>query len=301
MADPEWSDFKVVLALGRSGSVAGAARILGVDASTVSRRLAAAETAMGAVLIVRGGREFAFTAEGTATLIAAEAMETAVSVASASVRAAKTALEGIVKIACPPSAIYFLMPFQEIVAKRYPGLGVELVSGRLPVDLAKGEADIAVRNARPTDLDLVIRHSFEWGSCVYAAQSYLDAHGRPASHADVAHHKLVRYGQLFLHYPAIAWIEQFADPAEPAIRSDSIDMARSLIVAGAGIGCLFCTVGDVTPGIVRVFEEPIDQTNCWIVYHESSRGSARIKAVLDLLIEYYVERRHDLSGRRSNG
>ena len=107
----------------------------------------------------------------SATLIAAEAMETAVSVASASVRAAKTALEGIVKIACPPSAIYFLMPFQEIVAKRYPGLGVELVSGRLPVDLAKGEADIAVRNARPTDLDLVIRHSFEWGSCVYAAQS----------------------------------------------------------------------------------------------------------------------------------
>ena len=58
MTDPEWSDFKVVLALGRSGSVAGAARILGVDASTVSRRLAAAETAMGAVLIVRGGREF---------------------------------------------------------------------------------------------------------------------------------------------------------------------------------------------------------------------------------------------------
>lgn len=299
MADPDWSDFKVVLALGRGGSVAGAARILGVDGSTISRRLAAAEQAMGAVLIVRGGREFAFTAEGKATLAAAEAMETAVNAASAAVRVAKTDLQGIVKIACQPSAIYFLMPFQNIVTQSYPGLGVELVSGRAPVDLAKGDADIAVRNVRPTDLDLIVRHRFEWGSCVYAAKSYLEAHGHPTSHSEVAHQKLVRYHQNFLHLAAFNWIEQFADPAQPAIRADSIDMARSLIASGGGIGVLFCTVGDTTPGLVRVFEAPIDQTACWIVYHESARGSARMKAVLDLLIEYYVERRHDLSGRRT--
>ena len=298
MPDPDWSDFKVVLALGRGGSVAGAARILGVDGSTISRRLAAAEAAMGAVLIVRGGREFAFTAEGKAALAAAEAMEAAVTTASATIRAAKTDLQGIVRIACPPTAIYFLMPVQNIVAQTHPGLGVELISGRAPVDLAKGEADIAIRSARPTDLDLIIRHSFEWGSCIYAAQSYLNTHGHPATHADVARHRLVRYHQSFLHLPALNWIEQFADPAQPAIRADSIDMARSLIAAGGGIGSLFCTVGDITPGVVRVFEEPIDQTPCWIAYHESARGSARIKAVLDLLIEYYVARRHDLSGRR---
>ena len=62
MADPNWSDFRVVLALCNEGSIAGAARILGVDGSTVSRRLAAAEDAFGATLIVRGGGDFIFTA-----------------------------------------------------------------------------------------------------------------------------------------------------------------------------------------------------------------------------------------------
>ncbi len=299
MPDPDWSDFKVLLALSRGGSVAAAARILGVDGSTISRRLAAAEEAMGATLIVRGGREFSFTAEGQAALGAAQAMETAVNAAAASVRTAKTALQGIVKIACQPSAIYFLMPFQDIVAQTHPGLGVELVSGRAAVDLAKGDADIGIRNTRPTDLDLVVRYSFTWGSCVYAAERYLETHGRPATHADVARHMLVRYHQSFLHLPAIAWIEQFADPAQPAIRADSIDMARSLIASGGGIGSLLCTIGDTTPGVVRVFEEPIEQTQCWIVYHSTSRGSARIKAVLDLLIAYYVERRDELSGHRA--
>ena len=75
MTEPEWGDFKVLLALGRAGSVAGAARILGVDGSTVSRRLAAAEKAAGAVLIVRGGRAFAFTKEGQTLLDAAETMD----------------------------------------------------------------------------------------------------------------------------------------------------------------------------------------------------------------------------------
>jgi DNA-binding transcriptional LysR family regulator len=297
MPDPEWSDLKVILALGRSGSVAGAARILGVDGSTISRRLAAAEKSMGAVLIVRGGREFTFTKEGNAALAAAEAMEAAVSTATAAVRLARTDLQGVVKIACPPAAIYLLSTFQDSVSQKYPALTVELLSGRAPVDLTKGEADIAVRVVRPTDLDLVVAHNFDWGTCIYAADSYLSAHGCPASAAELAQHKLILYNTPFLHLTAFKWIEQYAAPGAPVVRVDSVDMARSLIAQGGGIGALLCNIGDDTPGIVRVFEEPIDQIAASIVYHGNSRGSARIRAVLDLLIEYFVEHRNDLSGR----
>lgn len=298
MADPEWNDFRVILALGRAGSVAGAARILGVDGSTVSRRLAAAEQAMGAVLIVRGGREFAFTATGKAALVAAEAMDRAVGEAAAAVRLARNDLQGIVRVACPPTSIHFLHGFPEIVSERHPGLDVELLAGRAPVDLARGEADISIRSVRPTDLDLVVAHAFDLGSCVYAATSYLSAHGAPCSHADVAGHRLVRYADAFLHLPAFAWIERFAGPALPAVRVDSVDLGRSLIAGGAGIGVLFCVLGDATAGVVRVFEEPIDQMKACIVYHRSARGSARLRAVLDRLIDFHVARRHALSGRR---
>lgn len=296
MSNPEWNDFKVILALGRAGSVAGAARILGIDGSTVSRRLAAAEQAMGAVLIVRGGREFAFTAEGKAALHAAETMEQAASEASAAVRQSRTDLQGIIKIACPPAEIYFLDGFQDQVAQKYPGIGVDLLSGRAPVDLAKGEADISIRSIRPTDLDLVVAHRFELGSCVYAATSYLSVHGRPSTPAGIAGHKLVRYADPFLHLPAFNWIEQFANSTVPAVRVDSIDMASSRIASGGGIGVLYAVMGDKAPGVVRVFEEPIDQISVSIVYHQSLRGSARLRAVLDLLIAHHIAGRNALSG-----
>lgn len=298
VAEPDWNDFRVILALGRAGSVAGAARLLGIDSSTVSRRLAAAEKAFGAVLIVRGGRDFSLTAEGSAAFAAAEAMEAAANVARAEVRSARNALEGIVRIACPPVAIGYLAGFPDAVTAAHPGLGVELLSGRAPVDLAKGEADVSIRAVRPTDMDLAVAHTFDLGSGVFAASSYLEAEGHPATHAQVAGHRLVRYADPFLRLPAFAWIEQFAEPGAPAVRVDNIDMAHRMIATGSGIGVLYCVAGDADERLVRVFDDPIDKIGMNIVYHQSMRGSARVRAVLDLLIGLHVENRAGLSGRR---
>jgi DNA-binding transcriptional LysR family regulator len=296
-ADPEWNDLRVILALGRAGSVAGAARFLGVDGSTVSRRLSLAEKAFGATLIVRGGREFSFTAEGSAAFAAAETMEAAVIAARAAVRSTREELAGVVRIACPPVAIAFLSPFQEAVTVAHPGLAVELLSGRAPVDLAKGEADISIRAVRPTDLDLAVAHTFDLGAGVYAASSYLAAHGRPATHEDVRGHKLVRYADAFLHLPAFNWIERFAPAGAPAVRVDSTDLARTLIASRSGIGVLYCVAGDAEPALERVFPEPIDLIGMNIAYHQSMRGSVRVRTVLDRLIAYHVENRTRLSGR----
>lgn len=105
----------------------------------------------------------------------------------------------------------------------------------------------------------------------------------------MAGHRLVRYPNAFLHLPAFSWIEKFAQPGAPGVRVDSIDMARTMIVSGSGIGVLYCVAGDAERGLVRVFEEPIDHIGMNIVYHRSMRGSARVRAVLDLLIGDHVE------------
>ena len=86
MAEPNWSDFRIILALAKGGSVTGAAKLLGIDASTVSRRLATAEDVFGAPLIIRGGGKFQFTAEGRAVLDAAEDMDAKISATTTSVR-----------------------------------------------------------------------------------------------------------------------------------------------------------------------------------------------------------------------
>lgn len=197
-AEPNWNDFRIILALGRAGSLVGAAQFLKVDPSTVSRRLAAAEAAFGAVLVVREAREFSLTSEGKSAFAAAEAMEAA-DQAHAEVCDARGNLEGVVRIACSPVAIRYLEDFPDTVASWHPELGVELVSGRAPVNLSKGEADISIRAVRPTDMDLAVAHSFGLGSGVFAAKSYIEANGRPAKPEDVTGHALVRSTEPFLH------------------------------------------------------------------------------------------------------
>ena len=146
MADPNWSDFRVVLALRTAGSIAGAARVLGVDGSTVSRRLAAAEDAFGATLIVRGGGDFVFTSEGLAVAEAAEQMDVAVNTTRLNVRSMRQEAAGTIKVACVPTAAHVLRPLVGEIAEAHDGLHVDLMSSISGVDLAKGDADIAVRS-----------------------------------------------------------------------------------------------------------------------------------------------------------
>ena len=79
----------------------------------------------------------------------------------------------------------------------------------------------------------------------------------------------------------------------------NIDMAQHRIASGSGIGVLYCIAGDADDRLVRLFDEPIDVIDMNIVYHQSMRGSARLRAVLDLLIAFHVERRAALGGRKS--
>ena len=144
----------------------GAAKLLGVDASTVSRRLATAEEVFGAVLIIRGGGAFRFTPEGQAVLKAAKAMEAAVRTTTLNVRSMRQAPVGTVRIACVPTAAHVLRPLVEEVASANPALYVDLISSVSAVDLSNGDADIAVRTLAPKDPGLVIAHTFTWGSCL---------------------------------------------------------------------------------------------------------------------------------------
>jgi DNA-binding transcriptional LysR family regulator len=296
MPDPNWSDFRIVLALGDAGSVAGAARLLGVDASTVSRRLAAAEETFDAVLIVRGGGAFRFTQAGAAILDAARAMEATVTATAQGLRAMRDEPLGTVRVACVPTAAHVLRPLVVAVAEAHPGLHVDLISATAGADLARGDADLAVRTIPPKDPGLVIAYRFTWGSALYASRDYLAAHGRPATTADLRDHPLVRYGTPLLHACAFGWVEAFADPDRPATRVENSDSARVMIEGGGGIGPLFCAVGDACDRLERVFPEPFDQMDSWVVYHESVRGSARVRAVIDMLVAYLRDRRPMLSG-----
>lgn len=296
MAIPNWSDFRVVLALKNEGSIAGAARVLDVDGSTVSRRLAAAEDAFGATFVVRGGREFTFTPEGLVIAEAAKKMDAVVNDAQISVSAMRQHPTGTVKIACVPTAAHVLRPLVQQVAKTYEGLNVDLISSIAAFDLAKGEADIAVRTRAPSDPALVVAYSFTWGRCLYGSRSYFQQHGRPQTPDDLRDHTLVRIGTGNSPSKPSAFIDRFDNPERPSIRVENTDSARLMIEQGAGIGSLFCAHADASTTIERVFPDPFDQIESWVIYHESARGSQRVRLVLDALVAFLRENRALLTG-----
>ena len=298
MTEPEWSDFKIILALARGGSVAGAARVMAVDHSTVSRRLAALEDNVGARLIVRGGREFAWTAEGRTLLAAAEAMESAVASASRTVRAAKLEIEGAVRVSCSPAFVPVLMQMMlPKVREQHPLLAIELSGDYRAVELAKGEADIAVRMSRPGELDLVARQAFECGWCVYASKAYATAHGLPASFDALASHSLVLYVEAMHNVSPLRWMEAYRVAATRIARVDNLEISSQLIASGGGIGVLPCFIGEPMGELVRVFPEPMAFNTGWIVYHEAVRNSVRVRATVDALAEFFQKEGKFFSGR----
>ena len=283
----QWDDFKVLLALSRGGSVAAAARELQVDNSTVSRRLAALEEALDAQLLIRGGREFSWTSEGLAAVAAAHAMEAAVASAVRSVRGAKQEMTGTVRVAVPPSMVPILV--QHVLPglrEAHPALQVELNGAYQRADLARGEADLALRMARPEEPYHVARRAFELGWFVYGARSYLDRVGWPASHDELRQYRLVLFLPHMHAVAALRWMEQYHDGNREATRVDSMTLACSIASTGAGLAVLPTFVGDHFAGLVRVFPERVSVNTGWIVYHESVRDSARVRVVADGLVAY---------------
>jgi DNA-binding transcriptional LysR family regulator len=140
VADPDWNDFKVIVALASGGSVVGAARALGVDSSTVSRRLAALEDSVGAQLIIRGGQKFAWTTEGRALLGAARTIRATVLEATRAVQSTKLGTSAVVRVSCPPGLSAALTRLMAVVREMRPDLTLELCGENRAVDLGKGAA-----------------------------------------------------------------------------------------------------------------------------------------------------------------
>lgn len=296
--EPDWNDFKVLLALARGGSVAAAARSLGVDNSTVSRRLAALEEAVGARLLVRGGREFSWTSEGRGTITAAEAIEAAVAQGLRTCRAARTDASGSIRLSCPSGLVSPLArTLLPAVGEKHPALALEVIGDNRTVDLARGGADMALRMFRPTEPGLVARRTFEMGWGVYASRGYLAEHGTPASADALADHRLVLFLESMLRVPGPRWLEERRGPHTLFLRVDNTEAASNAIASGGGIGIIPCFEAARRPDMLRVFPEPVAFNTGWIVYHESVRHTARTCAALEALSEFFEAHKSLFSGK----
>jgi DNA-binding transcriptional LysR family regulator len=281
----DWNDVRIFLALQRAGTLAGAASPLGINATTVGRRLAALEEAIGARLFDRTPDGYALTHAGRDLLPHAERMEADALALERDVAGADQRLAGVVRLSTTEMlGTRFLAPHLPRLHARHPAITLELSCTPRSISLARRDADVVLRLSRPREPDVIARELASIHLSLYAARSYLAVRGRPTG--DLRGHAAI----LFAASPAFAiengWLERELGAAEVVLRSDSVSAIFAATVAGLGIALLPRIVADDVPELERLPTESEPETRkVWQGVHRDLVRSPRVQAVLGFLGE----------------
>lgn len=285
-----WDDFEVLLALGRAGTLSGAAQRLGVNASTVGRRLDALESALGVHLFDRAPTGIAPTDTAEALMPIAEAMERSIADAWRLVEGRETEPEGLVRITAPPGlANWFLAPALVRLRARHPKLVIELAASVSYADLTRREADIALRGKRPRTGDFVAVRLAEAASIVVAGPTVVERLGE-LDRLDAV--DWITWGPDLASFPDAAWVTANVDPGHIVLRTSSMD--AQIHAAKVGLGAMLLT----RPFLawIDLRELPLSRSlarrlpptpvgSLWMVGHRALRTVPRIAAVWDFILE----------------
>jgi DNA-binding transcriptional LysR family regulator len=284
MAD--WSDLRFFLELSRSGTLAAAGRKLGVDNTTVGRRLAALERDLGAKLFARTPDGTALTPAGEAIRAAAEQMEQAVLRGEQQAQGADRKLSGLVRVATTEMlGEVVVLPALRALHARHPQIRVELVTGTGRLDLARREADVALRYIRPESGDLAVRRAAAMAYAPYASKEYLAAQGRPRPGSGLAGHDIVAYdiGNRTYRKGGQLAGESLTD-ARFVLRTNSVLMVLQAVRLGLGIGPLPCFLAEAHPDLERVLPAATPELDdLWLVVHHDVQQTGRVRAVIEAI------------------
>jgi DNA-binding transcriptional LysR family regulator len=276
---PDWDGLRIFLALSRARTLAAAARKLGIDETTVARRLARLEREMGASLVERTPGGLSLTAAGEAVRASAEEMESAALAAERRALGADKELSGRVRVTAPEIlGRYFVLPALHAVQERHPGIALELISTIARLDVTRREADVAVRTVRPTEPGLIARKVARMALAPYVRRG----RKRTGPLAAVGYADGVRL--------PVSNVEDRIPGGRVSLRTNSIATVLEAVRLGWGAGDLPCFVGDATPELERAFpgEKP-DSLDVWLIVHADVQRTARVRVLVDELARVFRE------------
>lgn len=284
-----WDDLRFLVTLGREGTLAAAARRLGVDQTTVARRLRALEERLGTPLFERGDGLWRPTAVGGRVLERAGRIEEDVAGITRLAEAGAAAVGGVVRITAVSALIgEWLVPRLPGLYARHPQLCVDLVATNDNLNVARREADIAIRMARPASGDFLIRKLADVGFALYGA-----ARGDlPVRAGD-----WVAYNEDLDHTPEMRRLQAMLGDGRIRLRCNSLRGLVHAVAGGIAHGLLPCFVADADPRLVRLSgPEPVLSRESWMLIHPDARPLARVAAMADWLVERFGEEAERFAG-----
>lgn len=280
----DWDKLQYFLFVARHGTLARAGAALHVDATTVSRRVSALETALGQTLFERAPTGFVLTAAGRALVPHAEAM------AAAAARIHKAndggpALSGQLRVSVSEGfGNSFIAPRIAGFVAAHPELEIDLVASSGFLNPSRREADMAVLLARPRKGPLITRKLSNYSLGIYAPAGRADWHeavaAAPLSRTGIP---VIGYMPDILYAPELDYLGEIEPGLRATVRSSSILAQRRMIAGGAGVGVLPCFLASGDPALVRVRGEQTVARAFWLALHRDVAPQPRIRAFIDWL------------------
>jgi len=294
----EWDDLRYVLAVTRTGSALAAARSLDVNQTTVIRRIGSLESRLGARLFDRGPAGYEPTPLGREAANAAARMEDEALAFANAVSAGRRALTGSVRLSAAETLANLLVaPCLQAFHKAHPGVRVELDASDRRVDVARGEADVALRaGSRPQGAGIVARRLPDNDWAIYCSRGYAGERGCPAGPEAIAGHAVVALDGQMAQVPGSQWLVTRAAEADVRVRSNSLTNLVSNLRAGLGLGALPCILGDGEPNLVRCFAPPPElRSEMWLIVRAELKAAPHVRALSDFLAAHVISQRPRLA------
>jgi DNA-binding transcriptional LysR family regulator len=292
----DWNDIPLLLALAREGSMSAAGRKLGIDPSTLSRRLVAAEGALETRLFIRDNTGYHATEAGLVFLSYADRLFGDVRSMLMDTRTEADGVGGAVRLTSIDVLFsHWLVDHMPVLLQQYPQLRLQLLVANQALSFTRREADFALRLARPTDdAALVMRKVGDLGFAVYGAERFAQI-----PRELWPEQPWMAYGEELSALPEMLWLKTFVPDGDFQIRVSSVSTLVNACEAGMGLALLPCILAEKN-GLRRLSEEPELHREIWLLSHRDAGSIGRYRAVAAWLKQVFERDADRLRGERRN-
>ncbi|BBZ64165.1 LysR family transcriptional regulator [Mycolicibacterium monacense] len=294
---PSADDLLVLLAVGRTGRYTTAAEELGLNHTTISRRIAALEQSIGGRLVARVAGGWELTDLGREALAAAEAVESAVRSLSVD-PAGRRALEGVVRISATDGfSAYIVAPAAALVQRDHPGVAVEIVATTRRASQQRSGLDVEVVVGEPQVHRAEAIRLGDYCLGLYGSRDYLAEHGTPSDIDDLARYPLVYFIDSMLQVDDLDSATGFAPAMRESVTSTNVFVHVEATRAAAGLGLLPCFMADRHDDLVRVLPNAVSvRLTYWLVTRAETLRRPEVDAVVEAIRARVHEQRDVLLG-----
>jgi DNA-binding transcriptional LysR family regulator len=276
----DWNDIQFVVAVAQEGSFHGAGQRLGAHQTTVSRRVDHLERELKAKLFVRRAHGMVLTSAGRALFSKGCEMEDVATALRSDIAGFDTLMTGVVRLhVLEGIGIQWLTPVLMEFRRAYPDISLEVVTSVSPADLLSGEADISITIRRPTDPRLVVVLVGTPGYALFASRKYVKEFGMPEHVDELRNHQLV-IPAIYGNHPQLKWWNDLvANSGSVTFLSNSAGVFLAAVQEGFGVAMIPNFYRHIFPDLVMLPIETECQVDLWMVTHESTNKSAKVRTV----------------------